>query len=270
VDLAEAVPVAEAPVEAGSNTNEDYMVPQQQINDFVTRLQQAAGTNLESVILYGSAATAEFVAEFSDVNLLCVLGETSFPALAKLAPAMEWWKNKKQPTPLVMTLEELRRSADVFAIELLDMHEHHRVLFGNDVLKGLSVPMQLHRAQVEYELREKLILLRQRLLLAAGDKSKLWDLMLSSLPAFATLFRHVLITFGDPNPGSKREAIQILSNWIKFDPSAFLQLLDIREHKIDRKQLDVSDVFSRYLAAVERATAAVDTMLDSTGPGSST
>jgi len=160
--------------------DEDNMVPQQQINDFVTRLQQAAGANLESVILYGSAATAEFVAEFSDVNLLCILGETSFPALAKVAPVMEWWNKKKHPTPLVMTLGELSRSADVFAIELLDMHEHHRVLFGNDALNGLTVPLHLHRAQVEYELREKLILLRQRLLLAAGDKSKLWDLLLSS------------------------------------------------------------------------------------------
>src|SRR5437899_3011133 len=249
--------------------DEDNMVPQQQINDFVIRLQQAAGTNLQSVILYGSAATAEFVAEFSDVNLLCILGETSFPALAKVAPVMEWWNKKKHPTPLVMTLEELSRSADVFAIELLDMREHHRVLLGNDVLKGLSVPMHLHRAQVEYELKEKLILLRQRLLSAAGDKSKLWELLLSSLPAFATLFRHVLITLGDPKPGSKREAIQTLSNRIKFDPSAFLQLLDIREHKIERKELDVTDVFARYLAAVEQATSAVDTMLDSSGPGSS-
>src|SRR5947208_9245976 len=93
-------------------TDEDNMVPQQQINDFVTRLQQAAGTNLESVILYGSAATAEFVSEFSDVNLLCILGETSFPALAKVAPVMEWWQNKKRPTPLVMTLEELSRSEE--------------------------------------------------------------------------------------------------------------------------------------------------------------
>ena len=249
--------------------DEDNMVPQQQIDDFVTRLQQGAGANLQSVILYGSAATAEFVAEFSDVNLLCILGETSFPALAKLAPVMEWWSKRKHPTPLVMTLEELRRSADVFAIELLDMLEHHRVLFGNDVLKGLSVPMQLHRAQVEYELREKLILLRQRVLLAAGDKSKLWDLLLSSLAAFATLFRHVLITLGDPKPGSKREAIQALSHRIKIDPSAFLQLLDIREHKIERKQLDVGDVFTRYLAAVEQTTAAVDTMLDSARPGAS-
>ena len=39
--------------------DEDNMVPQQQIDDFVTRLQQGAGANLQSVILYGSAATAD-------------------------------------------------------------------------------------------------------------------------------------------------------------------------------------------------------------------
>ena len=47
-----------------------------------------------------------------------------------------------------------------------------------------------------------------------------------------------------------------------FEPSAFLQLLDIRDHKADRKQFDAKDVFTRYLAAVQHVTAAVDTMLD--------
>jgi predicted nucleotidyltransferase len=242
------------------------VVPENQINDFVSRLRTAAGENLESVILYGSAASGEFHPEFSNVNLLCVLRQTSFAALAALAPAVEWWTRRKHPAPLVMTREELKRSADVFAIELLDMHEHHRVLFGDDALKGVRVPMHLHRVQVEYELREKLILLRERLLQAAGKKSRLWDLLLSSLPAFTTLFRHVLITLEEPAPKSKREAVQALLSRIQFDPSAFLQVLDVREHKLDRKQLDVADVFTRYLAAVEQATAAVDTILDSSGP----
>jgi predicted nucleotidyltransferase len=244
------------------------MIPEKQINAFIIRLRQAGGENLESVILYGSAASGEFDPEFSDVNLLCILRETSFAALAALAPAVVWWSRQKHPAPLVVTREELQRSADVFAIELLDMHEHHRVLFGADVLKGLHVPMTLHRAQVEYELREKLILLRERLLLAAGNQRRLWELLLGSLPAFTTLFRHVLITLGAAAPKSKREAIQALSARIQFDPSAFLQLLDIREHKADRKQFDVTDVFTRYLAAVQQATATVDTMLDSGPRGS--
>ena len=50
---------------------------------------------------------------------------------------------------------------------------------------------------------------------------------------------------------------------------AGLQLLDIREHKADRKQFNVKDVFAGYLEAVQRITAAVDTMLDSAEPRSS-
>ncbi len=245
------------------------MVPEKQINEFVSRLRQAAGENLQAVLLYGSAASGEFHPEFSNLNLLCILREMSFGELTAMAPAVEWWSRQKHHAPLVLTREELKRSADVFSIELLDMQQNHRVLFGEDVLSELRVPMHLHRAQLEYELREKVILLRQRLLAAAGNKGRLWDLLLSSFSAFTTLFRHALIALGDTAPPSKQEAIRALSTRIRFDPSAFLQLLDIREHKAERKQFDVADVFTRYLAAIQQVTAALDTMLDSTGPRSS-
>ena len=241
----------------------EKIIPEKQIDEFVSRLRQAAGDNLQSAILYGSAAGGEFHPEFSNVNLLCILRDASFAALSALAPAVAWWSRQKHPAPLLFTREELERSTDVFAIELLDMQRRHRVLFGDDVLSGLQIPMNLHRAQVEYELREKLILLREHVLLAAGNEKRLWELMLRSLPSFATLFRHALIALGDTAPDSKRESLQALSARIPFDASAFLQLLDVRERKADRRQLAVTDVFTRYLAAVQQVTAAVDTMLDS-------
>jgi len=167
----------------------------------------------------------------------------------------------------VLTREEIERSTDVFSIELLDMQQRHRVLFGEDVLGGLQIPMHLHHVQLEYELREKLILLRTRLL-AAGTKKQLWELLLGSLSAFTTLFRHTLIAVGEAPPTAKRDAVHALAKRIPFDPSAFLQLLDIRERKVETKQFDVNDVFSRYLAAIQQVTAAVDRMLDSPQPGS--
>jgi hypothetical protein len=242
------------------------MVAEKQIDEFVNRIKRAAGANLQSVILYGSAAAGEFHPEFSNLNLLCILRETSFSNLSAIAPAVEWWRRQKHPAPLVLTQKELERSADVFSIELLDMQQHHRVLFGDaNLLAGLRIPMHRHRAQVEYELRQKLILLRERLLEAAGNDRAHWELLLGSVSAFATLFRHALLAMGDTSPHSKREAIQILATRVPFEPSAFLQLLDIREHKADRKQFDVKDVFTRYLAAVQQVTATVDTMLDASG-----
>jgi hypothetical protein len=243
------------------------MVAEKQLNEFVSRTRQAAGDNLRSVVLYGSAASGEYQPDFSNLNLLCILRETSFDQLSAIAPVVEWWHGQEHPAPLVMPQEELERCTDVFSIELLDMRQQHRVLFGEDALIGLKIPMEMHRAQVEYELREKLILLRQRLLQAAKNDRHLWDLLLGSFSAFATLFRHALIALGDPSQRSKREAIQTLATRVQFDPSAFLQLLDIREHKADRKQFDVRDVFTRYLAAVQQVTTAVDTMLDVPGQG---
>jgi hypothetical protein len=240
----------------------ENLVPEKQISEFVTRLQQAAGTNLESVILYGSAVTGDYDPEFSNINLLCFLKDTSLPKLLALAPTVESWTRQRHPAPLLITGGELERSADVFAIELMDMRAKHRVLFGADVIASLQIPMHLHRTQLEYELREKLILLRQRLLLAANDEKRTWDLIVRSLPAFTTLFRHAIIAQGQPVPATKRESVKTLAANLGFDASPFEDLLDIREHRADPKQFRVQEVAGRYLAAVEQVTAAVDKMLD--------
>ena len=245
------------------------MVPDKTINDFVSRLRAAAGANLESVVLFGSAVAGDFHPEFSNVNLFCVIRDSSFAALQSLAPAVKWWNAQKQPPPLFMTRDEIEHSTDVFTIELLDMQQHHRVLFGEDVVQGLSIPGSLHCLQVEYELREKLALLRQHLLLASGNDSRMWELLLRSVSSFATLFRHALIVLGHDAPVGKREAVEALSKRIGFDASGILQVLDVRERKSDRKKFNVTDVFSRYLAALEQVAAAVDRMLDSGTAGSS-
>jgi hypothetical protein len=238
------------------------MMPEDQANEFVRRAREAGGTNVECIILFGSAISGNFRPGLSDLNLFCILRDTSFASLQMLAPVVKWWNHQRQPPPLCMTRQELERSADVFTIELLDMAQHHRVLFGEDVLKGLQISTHLHRVQVEYELREKLILLRQHLLLADNNPSHLWDVVLHSAPSFTTLFRHALVALGSGSLTNRRDAVGALSKQVDFDPSAFLQALDVREGKTDRKQLDIKDLCGRYLAAVEKIAAAVDRALD--------
>ena len=160
-----------------------------------------------------------------------------------------------------MTRHELARSTDVFTIELLDMVQHHRVLFGEDVLAGLHIPMHLHRVQVEYELREKLLLLRQHLVAAEGD-TQLWGVLLHSVPSFATLFRHALIALGKDSPAGRREAIRELSRTVEFDASALQAVLDVREHKVEAKKLNVMELCAGYVGAVEKVASAVDKALE--------
>src|SRR5579864_3392821 len=237
------------------------MIPTDTIDEFVKRIREAGGSNVESVVLFGSAVAGDFHPGLSNVNLLCVLRDSSFQALQALSPAAKWWDGKKQTPPLCLTKQELQRSTDVFTIELLDMQQHHKVLFGDDPLKGLHIPLDLHRVQVEYELREKLILLRQHVLLAADNESRLWDLLLRSAPSFSTLFRHALVALGDESPPTRREAAKA------FNASGVIQVLDVREKKIDRKKVDIRELVARYLDDVEQVTTLVDQALDRNGSG---
>jgi Nucleotidyltransferase domain len=234
------------------------MIPTETLDEFVQRVREAAGANVESVILFGSAVSGDFHPKLSNLNIFCVLRDTSLTSLRALTPVMKWWDRQKQPPPLCMTRDELQRSTDVFPIELLDMQEHHRVLFGDDVLTGLSIPMNLHRVQVEYELREKLILLRQHVMMAGENESRLVDILQRSVSSFGTLFRHALITFGEGSPAGKRDALKSLERRLHLDLSAVLEVLDARERKTDMKNTSISDLVSRYLQAVEQVAAAVD------------
>ena len=243
------------------------MFPDDKIQEFVTRAREIAGANIESIILFGSAATGDFHTGLSDVNLFFVLRDTSFAALQTLAPAVKWWQGQRQPPPLCMTHHELERSTDVFTIELLDMVQHHRVLFGEDVLATLHIPMHVHRVQVEYELREKIVLLRRHVLVAANDDARLWDVLLHSVASFATLFRHALIVVGAEVPAGRREAVAALGQRVGFDASAIQQVLDVRERKLEKKKLDLKELCAGYLAAVEKVAAAVDEAGDAKASG---
>ena len=234
------------------------MIPQDTIDEFVRRVREAGGSNVEGVILFGSAVAGDFHEGLSNVNLMCILRDTSLKALHALSPAAKWWDGKKQTPPLCLTKQELQRSTDVFTIELLDMQQHHRVLFGDDPLKDLQIPMDLHRVQVEYELREKLILLRQHLMLADANEARLWEVVLRSVSSLSTLFRHTLIALGDSPSTSRREAVAALAQRVGFDGGSILKVLDVREGKADRKKIDIVDLAARYLASVEKVIAAVD------------
>src|ERR1700722_2642596 len=161
------------------------------------KLKSAASENLKSVILYGSAVTSEFHSSHSDVNVLCLLGRTDATHMEALHGPVEWWIRQGHRPPLVFTLDELRRSADIFTIELLDMKSHHQILFGEDVLAGVSVPTRYHAIQVERELRTDWLRLRQGLLVAPRKPKAYLELMVGSFSSFAALFRHALMAMAE-------------------------------------------------------------------------
>jgi hypothetical protein len=232
------------------------------LDELVQKLKAAAADNLKAVILYGSAATEEFHAKHSDLNLLCLVDQADAAHLEALHGPVDWWIRRGQRPPLVFTREELRRSADIFTIELLDMKSRHRILYGANVLAEISAPLQYHSIQVERELRTDWLRLRQAIL-AAPKKPKVYlELMVSSFSAFAALFRHALIALGETPPETKREAVDRIAQFSGADPAGFHTILGVREGKLKGRDIDAEKTLNQYFAFVEAVTETFDRQLD--------
>jgi len=230
---------------------------EQKLQDLVDRLRKAERERLVSVILYGSAAAGNHHTDFSDLNVLCVLTRVTPAELADAEPVFKWWRAQGNPSPLLLSEEELRNSTDCFAIEFHDMQERRRVLFGDDVIAGLSVDKTFYRAQIELELRAKLLRLRQKAGGLLTDKQALLRLMIDSVPNFLVLARHALLVSGNFAGHQKREIARSLPA-IAADPSPFDTLLDLREQKFKSSDVDADALFSSYLRQIEVVVGFVD------------
>ena len=177
---------------------------EQKLEDLVDRLKTAHQERLVSVILFGSAASGDHHGEFSDLNVLCVLTRVTPAELGASEPIFKWWRDGN-PSPLLLSEEEVRTSTDCFPIEFHDMQERRQVLFGKDVIEKLEIDRSFYRAQVEHDLRAKLLRLRQKAAGVLGDKPALLRLMMESVSTFLVLSRHALLLSGIETGWQKRD-----------------------------------------------------------------
>lgn len=228
-----------------------------QIADFVERLRQAAGHNLISVVLYGSAATGTFIEQRSDVNLLCVLDRIDEGALSAVSTVVQWWSRElgNRP-PMVLTLEELTASADVFAIETLDIKAQHKLLFGRDILGSVQVPMNLHRVQVEHEMRILVLRLRQHYILARGSSEDLQKALMRSASSAGTLLRHALIAVKGDSPATSRQAVPRVAETFGISASSVSTVLDLHDGK--RIESNIDEIYRDYMAVLDTVVQKID------------
>jgi predicted nucleotidyltransferase len=228
------------------------------LNQLVERLKKAYGEDLVSVVLYGSAAAQDHQAKFSDLNVFCVLNQIARRELAASEEVFGWWRERGNPSPLLLTEAEIAASADCFPMEFTDIRRYHRVLFGKDVASTLEVDGRYYRAQVERELRAKLLRLRQKAAGMLSDPDLLRRLLADSISTFCVLFRHALALHGRDVPPVRREVIEAAKDHFGIDAAPFGRLLDLREQRIKPRDAEPVSLLTGYLQGIRLVIDTVD------------
>jgi hypothetical protein len=221
-------------------------------------VQKQAGDNLRSAILYGSAVIHDETKHFSNSNVLFIVKDLTLSVLKEMSPIVQRWVAEKNPAPLFFTKQHIRESQDVFPIEYLDIKAANAILFGEDVFSHISINPEKIRHQLEYELRTKLIQLRQAYFQTNGKPKLLQELLGKSLSSFSTLFRATLRLTGVSVPLKKAELWIALQQHVPIDTKALESIRLVREGSKEALSLNPDDLFSRFQKSIEAVIEFVD------------
>jgi hypothetical protein len=133
------------------------------------------------------------------------------------------------------------------------------VLYGKDVVADIEVPMNLHRVQIEHDLRTLVLKLRQHYLRAPGNSKELAPVLRKSFSGALTLLRHTVIALGEEPPVTPHDMIARATALTGANASAFEPLLKLRE--TGEFHGEIVPVYGAYLKALDKISSALDNHL---------
>lgn len=214
------------------------------------------------MLLAGEAAGPDYRPRASPLSVVVVLAELDVAALRRTRARISHWRRLRIPAPLLMDQASIARSLDVFPLELLELRDRHRVLYGDArALEDVAVDLPHLRLELEEQLRGKLLHLMAAYLEAGGSPRALRRLLLDSPPGFSVLLRGLIRLRGGenaPRPSDPQDLIAAVERVFGVALPALQRLDRVRRGREKLARGELESLFEGYLADVKRLTGLVD------------
>jgi predicted nucleotidyltransferase len=225
------------------------------LDELASALERAAGPNLAALVVHGSAVRGDFEPERSDVDVVVVLHDSSLGKLEEVAEPLLLARNAGRVEAMILRLDEIARSADVFPVFYADIAERHVVVTGSArPFQDLVIEKRHLRLRLEQELREHKIRMKRAAVDASGQPRALAGALARKLRQVRSPLRALLkLKGGDPSgiPDDRLEPVLRAAGAvygvnvdalfaIRRDPgaahAAFRKLLDAAVEDVDRME----------------------------------
>ena len=223
---------------------------------------------LRSVVVFGSLPRGESIPGVSDLNILILLESLTTRGISRAAPLLQQWIRSGNTPPYVYSWDEWSGMQDTFVIEIADMNDARDVLWGVDPINIEALSYANLRMQTEREIRDTLLQLRLRLMVAASGPLDVGALLMSGMPSFSAYMRAALRLADEMPALSTRPVIERTAALIGADPSAMLRCLEARR-TTHRLEIGLTDpLVDGYLTFVTALLHHVDGLPNTRGPDS--
>jgi hypothetical protein len=219
----------------------------------VADLQRIFAFRLRSLVAYGPHLEGDADHPLTCLALVDSLSSGDLEGCARMA---QHWKRNGLAIPLILPVQEFRRSLDAFPLEYSEILRTHARVFGDDPLDGISISPEDLRRACETQVKSHLVHLREGFIESGGRPQEVADLVSTSAPAFGALLRSVARLNGAA-PQGRAEAARAGAHAAGLPESIVSDILSL-EHRSGMPTTDAARLFASYLEAVEQLARTVD------------
>ncbi len=215
----------------------------------IQSLRERLGNNLLCAVKFGT--------EGEPNNFMCVLEKIDFATLETLKNVVQ--EQKEGAVPLFFTGGELKKAADVFPLEFLDIQYPHELLYGRDLVKEIRIEKTHVRRELESELRSKLIHFRENYVWIK-DSSGLKALLVAAVPSLMPLFYGLLHLKDTTPPTQLDELFDAVSEKYGFAIEVLKKIKLMKEGKAKTQYPELKKCAEELIGFLESAIKVIDGM----------
>ncbi len=222
------------------------------LKSYVKDVTKVYGSELEGILLYGSAVRGEFLPGSSNLNLLLVMSSYDLSVLKKYDSLHKRWSKEHVVVPLFLTVADLQSASFAFPLEYQDIHECHRLLWGQDPFVGLKIDSRYLAAEVLQGLRGNLLRLRQRLVEGRSTEEAMTILLPLSITGLLPVLRGFQRLLERPVLVHGEALLKDLESYLAVDLPGLRDALLLKRGQISPGQKEIPRLMDRYLESLTR------------------
>jgi len=230
------------------------------LDDLINGLREKIGSDLVSVVIYGSKANFGLEKIKSNVDLMIVVNNPSLDTFRRIRPNILKWVKGKNRLPIIVGRQEFERTRDIFAIEYLDMQWNYQIAYGADVFENYYIKYNDLKNQCLRELKLMIMKFRNYYLVNLNNKSRIRKSLVSLISKLLVVFRMILRLQNIQPSVFKKDLIVQFDRIIKIDKTLFTRLVELKEGSYEIPYYAVDDYANLVMNEVNRIISQIAAM----------
>jgi hypothetical protein len=231
---------------------------ERRLDRLVQRLREAGGPNLLGIALYGGVVKGRYTPGISDINVLVVVADAGLPSLLPLAPVLTEALRESQIAPFLATPEDLRASAVLFPVKILDIQLCHRLLWGDAHLADVRIDPSALRLRSLQELKNLELRLRLQVVERGADPDALWRALTNSLPKLTVTLEILLRVRGLEVPADRPGVLRTAGRELGIEPSRMDRIATLRRVDPRPSEPEVRERLAEYFEVLRQIERGIE------------